>query len=237
MRDHARRHGRFSFIRPGMTDGLRSAPARASPVRLHGDVPHHFPELHDRALGVHRDAAGALDAHRPRASAPAGTVLDQDLRGLFRHGRGVGNRAQLPVRHQLEPVLGGRRQHRRPADRLRGADRLLPRGDVPRRDAVRLEARAALAARDVGDLRRGRHRDVGVLDPGGKFMDADAGRLRAARRRRLSARLARDHLQSELSLSPRPHAHGGVSDHLAGRARGRRALPAWPAATARKAAP
>ena len=34
-----------------------------------------------------------------------------------------------------------------PADRLRGADRLLPRSDLSRRHAVRLEARAALAAR------------------------------------------------------------------------------------------
>ena len=38
----------------------------------------------------------------PRACA----VLDQDLRGLLRHGRGVGDRAVLPVRHQLEPLLG-----------------------------------------------------------------------------------------------------------------------------------
>ena len=56
----------------------------------------------------------------------------------------------LPVRHQLEPLLGRRRQRGRPADRLRGADRLLPRSDVPRRPAVRLEPRAALAARAVG---------------------------------------------------------------------------------------
>ena len=217
---------RFSFHLPGMTDGPRSRPAGAAAVRLHGDVPHHFPELHDRAVRVHRHAAGALDAHRARASAPAGAVLDQDLRGLLRHGRGVGDRAQLPVRHQLEPVLGGRRQRGRPAHRLRGADRLLPRSDVPRRDAVRLAAGAAVAARDVGDLRRRRHRHLGVLDPGGEFVDADAGGLRAARRRRLSARLARDHLQSELSLSLRPHAHRHLPDDLAGGAGGRRPLPA-----------
>ena len=84
-----------------------------------------------------RTGAGALPAAR--------AVLDQDLRGLVRHGRGVGDRAVLPVRHQLEPLLGRHRQRDRPADRLRGADRLLPRGDVPRRAAVRLEPRAALA--------------------------------------------------------------------------------------------
>src|ERR1700704_3258307 len=42
------------------------------------------------------------------------------------------------VRHQLEPLLGRRRQRRRPPDRLRGADRLLPRGDLSRRHAVAL---------------------------------------------------------------------------------------------------
>ena len=36
-----------------------------------------------------------------------------------------------------------RRQHPRAAAELRGADRVLPRGDLPRRDAVRLEARVA----------------------------------------------------------------------------------------------
>ena len=156
---------RFSLTRPGMTDGPRSRSARPAPVRLHHHVPHHLSELHHRAVGVHRDAAAALDRHRPRASAPAGAVLDQDLRGLVRHGRRLGHRPVLPVRHQLEPLLGRRRQRGRPADRLRGADRVLPRGDVPRRHAVRLEARAAVAARAVGDLRRGRHRALGVLDP------------------------------------------------------------------------
>ena len=139
-------------------------------------------------------------------------VLDQDLRGLVRHGRRVGDRAVLPVRHQLEPLLGRRRQRDRAADRLRGADRLLPRSDVPRRAAVRLEPRAALALRAVGRDRRGRHRDLGVLDPLGQQLDADAGRPRGARRHRLSARLARDHLQSELPLSLRAYADRRVSD-------------------------
>ena len=63
-----------------------------------------------------------------------------------------------------------------PADRLRGADRLLPRSDLSRRDAVRLEAGAALAARLCRRRGRGRHRDVGVLDPVRQQLDADAGR-------------------------------------------------------------
>ena len=49
----------------------------------------------------------------------------------------------LPVRHQLAGLHEQGRQHRRAAARLRGADRVLPRGDLPRRDAVRHEPRAA----------------------------------------------------------------------------------------------
>ena len=41
-----------------------------------------------------------------RARLPADlVVLDQDLRGLVRHGRRVGNRDAVPVRHQLEPLF------------------------------------------------------------------------------------------------------------------------------------
>ena len=69
------------------------------------------------------------------------------------------------VRHQLEPLLGRRRQHHRPADRLRGADRVLPGGDLPRHHAVRRRPRAALAACVLRHRGRGRHRDLGVLDP------------------------------------------------------------------------
>jgi len=33
----------------------------------HDLLPHHIPELHDRACGLHRDAAGDVGAHRRRA--------------------------------------------------------------------------------------------------------------------------------------------------------------------------
>ena len=68
-----------------------------------------------------------------------------------------------------------------PLARLRGADRVLPGGDLPRRPAVRLQPRAALALCAVGGDRRGRHRDLGVLDHFRQQLDADAGRLRDAR--------------------------------------------------------
>ena len=154
----------------------------------------------------------------------AHALLDQDLRGLVRDGRRVRNRAVLSVRHQLEPLLGRGRQRGRSVDRLRGAERVFPGGDLPRRAAVRLQPRAALALRAVGSDRRRRHRHLGVLDSVGQQLDADADRLRTARRRRLSDRLARDHLQSEFPLSLRAHAQRRLPHHRLRRARGRRAL-------------
>ena len=124
--------------------------------------------------------------HRPRPLPADRPVLDQDFRGVVRHGRGFGRRAVLRARHQLEPVLACRRQHHRPARRLRGAQRVFPGGELPRHPAVRRQTRAALAACAVGGDRRGRHRDVGVLDPVRQQLDAHAGRPRDARRHRLS---------------------------------------------------
>ena len=58
---------------------------------------------------------------------------------VFGDGRRLGHRHVLPVRHQLGGVLRQGRPGHRPADGLRGADRLLPRGRLPRRHAVRHE--------------------------------------------------------------------------------------------------
>ncbi len=69
-------------------------------------------------------------------------------------------------------------------------DRVLPGGRLPRRHAVRHAAcRQGLAfLRDADG--RGRHADLGVLDPVGEFLDADAGRLLRQRRRTIPARRA-----------------------------------------------
>ena len=66
--------------------------------------------------------------------------------GLLRDGRGLRHRDAVPVRHQLEPLFGCDRQYRRAADGLRGPDRVLPRGGLPRRAAVRTQARAPVGA-------------------------------------------------------------------------------------------
>ena len=40
------------------------------------------------------------------------TFLDQDFRGIVRHGRRLRDRHSVPDRHELEPVLGRRRRCR-----------------------------------------------------------------------------------------------------------------------------
>ena len=133
-------------------------------------------------------------------------VLVEDLRRQLRHGRRLGARDGLPVRHQLERLLALRRQRHRAAARLRGADRVLPRGRLPRRDAVRLEPRRARAAllRDADG--RGRHADLGDVDPRVEQLDAHAAGLRDRRRPRRADRLARGDLQSVVPVPA--HAHG-----------------------------
>ena len=174
---------------------------------------------------------------RPGSLPVARAVLDQDFRGLVRHGRGVGHRALLSVRHQLEPVLGRGRQYHRPADRLRGADRVLSGGDLSRRSCCSAGTACRAGSRAVCGDRRDRHRDVGVLDSLGQQLDAHAGRLRDARRHRLSAGLVRDHVQSKLPLSLRAHAQRRpISRRPSSCSRSARAISS-PADTSRKPAP
>ena len=145
----------------------------------------------------------------------------------LRHGRRLRHRDVLPVRHQLVGVLRQDRARDRPADGLRGADRVLPRSGLPRRHAVRHGAGRPRAAfrRDADG--RDRHADLGVLDPVGEFLDADAGGLHDQRRRPvLSGRLAGGDLQPVIPLSPRAHGAGGLPDHGAGGRRDRRVSPA-----------
>ena len=95
------------------------------------------------------------------------------------------------------PVIG-------PLDGLRGAHRLLPRGWFSRRHAVRPGAGRPPAAFPRHPDGRDRHPDVGVLDPVGQFLDADAGRLRHQCRRPVHRRrLVQGDFQSVVSLSPR----------------------------------
>jgi thiol-disulfide isomerase/thioredoxin len=146
-------------------------------IRLHGVVPHRLPGLLDRACEL---------------SGRAGRVVVVDEgRGLFHPVQLTGRRSsRSPSAWASSPASScptssaptGRlfRQGRagdRAADGLRGADRLLPRGRLPRRHAVRPEPRRPEAALRRHPHGRRRHADLGHLDPLGQFLDADAGRL------------------------------------------------------------
>ena len=138
----------------------------------------------------HLDRAGELPgrARRPVAADTPHRVprplqlLEEDLRGRLRHGRGVRPGHELPVRHQLECLLRQGGPGDRPAHGLRSALRLFPRGRFPRRDALRPETRRSEAAflRDVHG--RIRHLHLGLLDPRGQQLDADAAGFRGQRR-------------------------------------------------------
>ena len=144
----------------------RRTSARPGPVRAQHRLPHPVPEHHHRA-GV----VPGLLPRQVRALARPGLArhlppVGQGVRALLRHGRGLGRHHELPVRHQLARLHEPRRQYRRAAARLRGADGVFSRSDVPRRDALWHEPRAGVAAHRLHRARGCRNDAVGVLVEG-----------------------------------------------------------------------
>jgi hypothetical protein len=115
-----------------------------SSVCLGDRLAHSPPGFHRRAGLFHRRAGRAPACDRAQGLCPHLDVLDQDILDRVRDGRGHRYRHAVPVRHQLEPLLGRYRECALAAVRLRGLDCLLSRGGVPGRPAVRPQARAAL---------------------------------------------------------------------------------------------
>ena len=164
----------------------------------------------------------SADQHRPRLDAAVLQAalqcqprrrldarlfhLGESVRADLRAGRRLRRHHELPVRHQLAGLHAEGRQHRRAAARLRDPHRLLPRGRVPRHHAVRLPPRLQPRPHARHLPRRLRHVGLGLLDPGAELLDADAGRLRDARRRRPCRVVVGGDLQSVLPLSPGAHA-------------------------------
>ena len=115
----------------------------AGAVRAEHRLPHPVPDDHHRprlAPGLFPHPLSSARATRPWLRDLQ--AVGEGLRAHLRDGRGDGRDDELPVRHQLAGLHEHGRQHRRAAARLRGAHRVLPRGDLPRRDALRHGARA-----------------------------------------------------------------------------------------------
>ena len=225
---HEFRHGRATTLKCAHVSRRRCPAAGPIPVRIHDQLSFHLSRFHHRTREFPRGARGALAAHRQGALPRSLQVLVEDFCRGIRHGRGVRHRHVIPVRHQLGGFLRSRGPGDRPTDGLRSAHGLLPRGRLPRRDAVRHaeggQATAFLRHPDGGH----RNLHLGVLDTEREQLDADAGRLRDQRASAVRARrfVGGDHLQSELSLPAGAHRHCGLSHHRAGRRCRRRLAPA-----------
>ena len=159
---------------------------------------------------------------RTRGLCPHLDVLDQDLFDRIRHGRGHRHCHAVPDRNELEPLLGCDRECAVAAVRLRGPDRLLPRGGVSGRSAVRPQAGAALGLFRLCAHGRDGHFVLVLLDPGGQQLDADAGRLRDRQRPILFEGLARGDLQPVLPLPVGARRRRLLRYHRFRRARRRR---------------
>ena len=149
---------------------------------------HRISGLQHRARQLPGRARGSVARHWPRRLPGGLQLLEEGVRAELRHGRRVGRRHELPVRHQLERVLRQDRPHPRPPDGLRGDVGVLPGGRLPRRHAVRHEARRPRPALLRHADGRNRHLHLGLLDPVGQQLDAHARRLRHQRRRPVRGR-------------------------------------------------
>ena len=121
----------------GLTGGRRNPVPR--PVRADGQLPFHLPAPVD---GARVDARGHRRHLRPDEGpevAPAVVLLGQGLRAHLRPGRRHRHRPGIRVRDELGRLLAVRRQRVRQPARGRGRVRVLPRGWVPRPDALRRE--------------------------------------------------------------------------------------------------
>ena len=203
-------------------------PAGADPVRVHRRLSHRAARFLDRAGELPRGAGSVVAGHRARRLSRPVQLLAARVRRGVRHGRGLRRDDVVRVRHQLVGVRGKDRPGDRPADGLRGADRVLPGGRLPRGDAVRHAPGRPGAAFLRHLRRRGGHVAQRVLDPLGQFLDADAGRLHPDPGRTVPAGgLVGGDLQPVVSLPPRAH---GAGELPVGRLRGRRGRRLPPAA-------
>ena len=142
-------------------------------------------------------------------------LLGQGLRPDLRRRRRHRDRAGIRVRHELGRLLAVRRQRVREPAGGGGRVRVLPRGRVPRPDAVRRQpARpTAVAVLDLhGRLRGALQRP---LDPHGQLVDADATGLRGRGQPGGDDRLLAGRVHADVHPTPLARV-GGVLDGRGG---------------------
>ena len=140
----------------------------AHAVRGQHQLPHPVPDDHHRArldAAVLSRCAGCSDARRRWLSTPTASG-PRSSRCRFALGVVSGITMSFQFGTNWPGYMETRRRHRRAAARLRSADRVLPRGELPRHHAVRpWPSQRARAPR--GDVPgRLRHHAQRVLDPG-----------------------------------------------------------------------
>ena len=153
-------------------------------------------------------------------------LLAEAVHRHVRHRGGHGHHHGVRVRHQLGDVLPVRGRHLRGAARGRGAVRLLPRIDVPRRAAVRAqpgEPQGLLRVHVAGGLRRPA---FGTVDHHRQQLAADSGRYRRRGRQRRAHRLLGRGVQPVHAAALLPHRLLHLGGRRAPGRRRRRLLPA-----------
>ena len=135
---------RGAGIIPAPTPRTRGPDARARrdrtgphPVRAQHELPHPVPGRVDRPRLGFAVLPHPIHARPQRGVGVRVLLLGQGLRADVRARRRVGRHDELSVRHELARLHRARRQHHGAVARLRGADGVFHRGDVPRHHAVR----------------------------------------------------------------------------------------------------
>ncbi len=202
-------------------------PAVAAAVRVHRLVPHHLPVLHDRAGGVAHRARGAPSRDRAPGLSSGVRVLAQDLRRRLRARRRLRHRDGVPVRHQLERALAHVGADPGAAALLRDLHRLLPRGELLRRPAVRPRSASPpwFYLFSTAMVALGTTFSAFWIMVNNSWMQVPVGYVLRERRLRPD-RLGQDHLQPGRLGALSAHAARLLPDRRVLRRRDRRLVPA-----------
>ena len=202
--------------RGGRSHGVRRPHAGQAAVRLHDLLPHHLSRPSRSGIASYLAVLEGLWLVTGRnVFLAVFNYWKKIFAAQLRHGRRVGHRHELPVRHQLERVLRQDRPHPRPADGLRGA----------RPPSSSRRASSGVMLFGMERVGKGLHFFATLMVAVGTLMSAfwilsanswmhtPAGYAINAAGQFVPVGLVGRHLQSVVSLSPRAHGAGRLSHH------------------------